>query len=704
MFNWLLPPAKRVRPGLERSHRASILLQNDDAILVETEYLPDAQAPRERFVAPIRCAIFIHGHAPGEPQAPSPVQPLPRQYVPEGDIVVDHLDEVVDLGLEQQQLIRQDYGASECWFQGPPLKSEQKKLAPGVVRLHRNLGHPRTEDLVRAMVQNGRMDPEAINLARRLKCATCERTRKPLPPRPTSLKSVGAFNEKICMDYVFLHDIEGKKHGYLHILDPGGCFNVFAWIPSRNPSDVLDVFHASWANWAGYPRKLWADQDGAFECEFADAIGKVCDFDCSAAETHWQTGEIESFNRAFRYTAEKLIDEHQLSGDDNMKSLGVIVGAAMNDKVRMNGASANQWVFGKSPEMPYDLLDREGQVEALQGQTPDEELRLRQRLRALADMHISQYKIDDSLRRAVSRQGRPSRMVYEPGELIAFWRNVKKKKGKMLKPGLYRGTIIGPHKGDDSGNQNNYWVTTNGKLILVSKEQRTERWRIQEDELQNFLDDEPKEFQDETGDGPQEDDELGYPNETLVAPLEDEIYSPSVKEEPEEHQQEMEVADVQQPGQLQDQASSFSNKTDETQPHPDSPLVSRAPGTPVAGLFRKPDPTSGTISEPSSKRLRTGEPGDTTPPIALEENDAPEEPHTVLQNNKFVPSYKSEHFARPDHVLECLRQGKRRRFCFVTRNEQKALEREVPWHMIPIDQRPGYRAALVNLSKNGTHG
>lgn len=399
-----LPRAKRIRPGLERSHRASILLQNDDRILVETEYLPDAQAPRERFVTPVRYAIFIHGHAPGEPQGPSPVQPPPRQHVPEGDIVVDYLGEAVDQGLEHQRLTRQDYGASECWFHGPPLKSEQKKLAPGVVRLHRNLGHPRTEDLVRAMVQNGRVDPEAINLARRLKCSTCERTRKPLPPRPTSLKSVGGFNDKLCMDFVFLHDIEGKKRNYLRLLDPGGCFNVFAWIASRSPSDVLDVFHASWANWAGYPKKLWADQDGAFEGEFADAIGKVCDFDCSAAEAHWQTGEIEAFNRAFRYTAEKIIDERQLTGDDSMKSLCVIVGAAMNGKVRMNGASANQWVFGKSPEMPYDLLDREGQVEALQGQEPDDELRLNQRLRAMADVRISEYKIDDSLSRAVSRR------------------------------------------------------------------------------------------------------------------------------------------------------------------------------------------------------------------------------------------------------------------------------------------------------------
>ena len=53
-----LPKAKRVRPGLEDCHRASILLLNDNTITIETEYLKTAQEKRERFVTPVRVAIF----------------------------------------------------------------------------------------------------------------------------------------------------------------------------------------------------------------------------------------------------------------------------------------------------------------------------------------------------------------------------------------------------------------------------------------------------------------------------------------------------------------------------------------------------------------------------------------------------------------------------------------------------------------------
>ena len=79
-------------------------------------------------------------------------------------------------------------------------------------------------------------------------------------------------------------------------------------------------------------------------------IGRVSELDYSAAEAHWQNGEVESFNKAFRFAAERIIDERQLAGQDEMQTLGIIVSAAMNDKVRTSGASANQWLFRKSAD------------------------------------------------------------------------------------------------------------------------------------------------------------------------------------------------------------------------------------------------------------------------------------------------------------------------------------------------------------------
>ena len=272
---------------------------------------------------------------------------------------------------------------------------------------------------------------------------------------------------------------------------------------------------------------------------------------------------------------------------------------------------------------------------------------------------------------------------------------MKRKKGKLLQPGWYRGTIIGPHRGTEEGNQSNYWVSSNGRLILVSKEQLrptygTERWRIEEEDLQNYLEDDHDFYEDETGDGPPEDDDDASARadlEMVVPPLMDEEYTPTTpidtpREDPE-------VPAVQEGPEEMDVAINLkvpSTPSDGTQPHPDSPLAaraSRAPGTPVAGLLQRKPP----------ERV--------TPPRSLESEPFPKRPKTdeqpdgsqreAMVNNTYVPQYHYEKLAIPSSSV------------FMTRKDQKALEKEVPWSMIPDEQKPGYRDAL-QWQRNGIHG
>ena len=148
--------------------------------------------------------------------------------------------------------MRQDF-AGEIWFVGPPFRPKKKILAKSLARLHRNLGHPRQEDFTRALSMNPKMEAEAVTLSRRMKCATCERTRRPLPPRPTSLKMIGPFNS----DFVHVHDAAGDGHLFLHILEPNASYNVFYPVKSRKPEHVYEVLCDCWASWAGFPITSW---------------------------------------------------------------------------------------------------------------------------------------------------------------------------------------------------------------------------------------------------------------------------------------------------------------------------------------------------------------------------------------------------------------------------------------------------------------
>ena len=690
-----LPKAKRVKAGLEECHRASVLLMNDDSITIETEFLRDAQAPRERFVAPVRVAIFVLGYVPGEPDAPAPARPGAAQPAPEDEPVRDEVQE----GLEREGLVRQDV-AGECWFSGGPLKPAEKQLAKALVRMHRNLGHPRQEDFTRALAQNQKVAPEAVALSRRLRCATCERTRRPLPPRPTSLKATGPFNSRVCLDFVHIHDSEKSGHLFLHILEPNGSYNVFCPVESRVPAHVFEMFTTVWATWAGYPDVLVVDQDGAFESDFADkinALGSV--LEPIAAQSHWQAGQVEAYNRAFRYAAAKAIDEHSLAGPADMKMLGAMIGAALSDKVRTCGCSPNEWLFGRSPKTPWDLLSPDGKIQAMQGLEQDAELRRRQQVRATADAKVAEFAVNNALRQAVLRLDRPGRSAYEPGELVAFWREAKMKKDpKSRKPrrvpaGWYRGTIIGPHKGDHA--QSNYWVTSGGRCLLVSKEQLrpaygTELWRVQESELQDILDAPPETFEDIRGQGPSEAmaqepgevipffdglDDLDFSDQGTLPPTPagplpptprgPPLHDPGVPEGAERGERERSPRRS-EPGPTASAAPSVG--TDQTQP------------SPTMRSYAAPHP-----EEPEPKRLRMEEEGE----------DEAHSAHVHLCN-LYVPASLEELSAKPSQQFqEDVLSHAAPRNSSTTRKERKALEKEIPYSMIPEHELADYREALV---------
>ena len=397
-----------------------------------------------------------------------------------------------------------------------------------------------------------------------------------------------------------------------------------------------------------------------------------------------------------------------------MQLLGSLVGAAMNEKVRTCGASANQWLFGRNPRVAEDLLSPDGQLDALRGLDQDEELRLRTYIRSQADVLISQFKIDDALRKAVLRQGRPSRLTYEPGELVAFWRQVKKKKGKLLQPGWFRGTIVGPHKGDDS--QNNYWVTSGGKLILVSKEQLrptfgTERWKIDEQALQGLLDNFPEEFYNGRDGEPPDDmaiDEKAVREEVAVPVFESDEeqlveYSPTDPRTPDAQEDDQpSSAAASRPADAH--GSIGSNTT-----HLPSMREDRAPGTPMHSLLRQPPPIS--VPEevpivdpdfeddmalpPPAREAREpeGAPPEKKARIEAPSGDPPGPDHRVPAQEE-IPTYDTELYVRPRGALwGCSFSGFRK--SAMTRKQQKALEKEIPWRMIPESERQGYADALA---------
>ena len=386
------------------------------------------------------------------------------------------------------------------------------------------------------------------------------------------------------------------------------------------PEEVFELFCDVWSSWAGFPKYIHVDKGGAFEGFFAERMQALgVDMDAIPAEAHWQAGSVEAYNRAFRYAAEKLIDEKQLSGDLEMKILAASVSASM-----------------------------------------------------------------------------------------------KTRKGKRVPGGWYRATVVGPHKGDQG--QNNYWVTSGGRCILVAREQMrpaygTELWRIREEDLREVLEQPPRDYVDERSEVALE--------ETASLPGE---VAPMYGDDPEEEAFDYDDGDPRGELPLRELPAEPHREPHgepprephgepRREPHgePLGPLV--VPSTqdvegssvptdttqlsPLAAQSRSSGPHR---EEPEPKRLRVedGAGDDSIGGPVRQDDERIEDFLEALLTNRYVPASKEELASQPsqDFQAQVLVAGTQDRRQYPTRKEQKALEKEIPFSMIPEDQRPAYREAL----------
>ena len=90
-----------------------------------------------------------------------------------------------------------------------------------VARLHVNLGHPSSADLIRMISQQGTVNPETIAAAKALNCTSCLRMKNNAPPRPSRVvtKFMGQLGDNIQMDIFYARTVDGQNHPMLGIVD-----------------------------------------------------------------------------------------------------------------------------------------------------------------------------------------------------------------------------------------------------------------------------------------------------------------------------------------------------------------------------------------------------------------------------------------------------------------------------------------------------
>ena len=343
-------------------------------------------------------------------------------------------------------------------------KGKVNATVAGVLkRVHQNLGHPPTRELVRHLRIGGA--PESVvRAAEQLVCKTCEKC-KPAKPHKVSSPVVALdFNEVVAMDVIWVDSAESENLPALNIVDLASTYQVVVPLKGTKSEDTSEAFAAGWMRWAGAPKILLVDLDSAFKDRFLTLMDeRNIQIRSSAGQAHWQNGTAERHGASWKLMWAKFVEEN-LVLDSEVEEAMAAVSDAKNQLRNRSGYSPRQWVFGANQKLQGDCIDGDGDVSSLGAITASEKLQRGQALRMGARAAFFQVQNKEALQRAVSHKPRVQPEQYLPGDLVYIYREVKQ--GKTKKPAAHwtgPGAVIGREG-------SNYWIARGGRCLLAAQE------------------------------------------------------------------------------------------------------------------------------------------------------------------------------------------------------------------------------------------
>ena len=313
-----------------------------------------------------------------------------------------------------------------------------------LLRLHNNLGHPSTQDLIRILKHSG-ASSDAIAQAKDLECTVCQNCRRPYAALPAKATHATVFNEKIGLDVKYLQGWKtNQRVPCVSIVDYATSFQVVAPIFESETAEILKgVLRDSWISWAGVPQHLEMDPS---KPNLSTALAEFCEnagihVHHTAADAHWQLGKVERHGQWFSRIFDKVCDEDPPTSGDSFVDRVIHTQQAKNQLITEAGASPHQLVFGRSPNIPQDLLQDNPNLSASEAIVTDDKWAKSQAIRSAARKAVLECQDDKALRAALRARSRVHREVTS-GDWVYYWRSQKWQDGVLIKGGRWYGAAM----------------------------------------------------------------------------------------------------------------------------------------------------------------------------------------------------------------------------------------------------------------------
>lgn len=243
-------------------------------------------------------------------------------------------------------------------------QTTDESLVQIIRKLHNNLGHPSSKELVRVL-RHGQASDRAIALASKFVRPACEAQKGPAVANPAQVQQVTVFNHKIGIDVKNLPGWQtNQKIAALNIVDYASNFQMMLPFFERETSTVLrNLLNDRWLSWAGPPKEIVMDPA---RTKLGKALTEPCELEGShvsitAAGAHWQLGKVEVHGGLFCQMLERVLQERNPKTKDEWLDC-VRQCHIKNSTIMTHGFTPSQVVFGMNPDIPGELLNEPQQV------------------------------------------------------------------------------------------------------------------------------------------------------------------------------------------------------------------------------------------------------------------------------------------------------------------------------------------------------
>ena len=271
-------------------------------------------------------------------------------------------------------------------------------------------------------MKHGQASDQALRLAKEFSCDFCKSQARPKIPLPAQPNRVAEFNQQIAIDVKHLRGWKpNQKVKALNVVDTASGFQrMIPFFQVETAHLLRELLNEHWISWAGVPREIILDPArtnvGAPMTVPAELEGTHVR--PIAAGAHWQLGKCESHGGWFNRVLEKLIDDY--SPQDQKGWLECVTHAHIkNQMLQVHGLSPCQFVFGRNPHIPQDLLNEPLSIVPATASITEEAIAKTQAMRTTARRTLIEMQDDRALRVALlARPRRP--MSFKAGDLVAY--------------------------------------------------------------------------------------------------------------------------------------------------------------------------------------------------------------------------------------------------------------------------------------------